>query len=192
MPGDDNPREGVVLSRAGKASSNTRNWYNVEYRRPEDLRGNKMSIELSRVDELELVKSDTDQDIEDNKELEEAFFNEIEFCDARKAELDNWKRHNVYKEVEDFGQSCVSSRWHDSNGLAGERAFHIDDFLWAGTNLLETEVILKIREELSVGKEVSESFKYLGLGLSHTDDKIIQSQTDYVEVLNTVSIDRKG
>ncbi|CAC5386684.1 unnamed protein product [Mytilus coruscus] len=111
MPVDDNPGEGVVLSRAGKASSNSRNWYNVEYRTPEDLRGNKISIDLSRVDELEVVKSETNQYIEDDEESEEVFFNEIDFCDARKAELENWKRHNVYKEVEDFGQSCVSTRW---------------------------------------------------------------------------------
>ncbi|CAG2196695.1 unnamed protein product [Mytilus edulis] len=81
--------------------------------------------------------------------------------------------------------------WHNSNGLAGVLAVHVDDFLWAGTNLFETEIISKIREKFSVGKEASESFKYLGLGLSHADDKIILSQTDYVEVLKTVSIDRK-
>ncbi|CAC5407524.1 unnamed protein product [Mytilus coruscus] len=281
-----------------------------------------MSIDLSTVDELEVVKSDTDQDIEDDMESEEAFFNDIDFCDARKAELENWKRHNVYQEVEDFGQSCVSTRlvytikeadneihrkarlfakgfeedcldeiqknsptydkqslrliltiimqkkwsinsidiktaflqgekmqrkvhlhppkeanangkiwllekcvygladaslkwnekvkktlnecgsteskvdpavfyWHDSNSLAGVLAVHVDNFLWTGTNLFETEVISKIRKRFSVGKEASESFKYLGLGLSHADDKIILSQTDYVEVLNTLSIDRK-
>ncbi|VDI65409.1 Hypothetical predicted protein [Mytilus galloprovincialis] len=295
MPGDDTPREGVVLSRAGKASS---------------------------IDELQVVKSDTDQDTEDDEESEEALFNEIDFCDARKAELENWKKHHVYQEVEDYGQSYVSTRWvytikeadneihrkarlvakgfeedcldeiqknsptcdkqslrlilsiimqkkwsinsidiktaflqgekmqrkvhlrppkeanangklwllekcvygladaslkwyekvkktlnecggteskvdpavfywYNSNGLAGVLAVHVDDFLWAGTNLFETEIISKIREKFSVGKEASESFKYLGLGLSHADDKIILSQTDYVEVLKTVSIDRK-
>ncbi|CAG2237353.1 unnamed protein product [Mytilus edulis] len=276
MPGDDTPREGVVLSRAGKASSSKKNWYNVEYRKPDEL----------------------------------------------KAELENWKKHHVYQEVEDYCQSYVSTRWvytikeadyeihrkarlvakgfeedcldeiqknsptcdkqslrlilsiimqkkwsinsidiktaflqgekmqrkvhlrppkeanangklwllekcvygladaslkwyekvkktlnecggteskidpavfywHNSNGLAGVLAVHVDDFLWAGTNLFETEIISKIREKFSVGKEASESFKYLGLGLSHADDKIILSQTDYVEVLKTVSIDRK-
>ena len=322
MPGDDNPREGVILSRAGKASTNTKNWYNVEYKKPEELKGNQMSIDLSTVDELETVNSDTDEDSENEKELEEAFFNEVDFCDARKAELENWKRHNVYQEVEDIGQSCVSTRWvytikevdseihrkarlvakgfeedcldeiqknsptcdkqslrlvlsiimqkkwsinsidiktaflqgekmqrkvylhppkeanangkvwllekcvygladaslkwyekvrktleecggteskvdpavfywHDSNGLAGVLAVHVDDFLWAGTHLFEKEVISRIRDVFSVGKEASESFKYLGLGLSQTNDRIILSQKDYVDMLNTVSIDRK-
>ncbi|VDI51207.1 Hypothetical predicted protein [Mytilus galloprovincialis] len=109
--GDDTPREGVVLSRAGKASSSKKNWYNVEYRKPEDLKGNKLSIDLSTVDELQVVKSDTDQDTEDDEESEEALFNEIDFCDARKAELENWKKHHVYQEVEDYGQSYVSTRW---------------------------------------------------------------------------------
>ena len=73
MPGDDTlttPREGVVLSRAGKASPSKKNWYNVEY-----------------------------------------LFNEIDFCDAREAKLENWKRHHVYQEVEDYGQSYVSTTW---------------------------------------------------------------------------------
>ncbi|CAG2217386.1 unnamed protein product [Mytilus edulis] len=243
MPGDDTPREGVVLSRAGKASSSKKNWYNVEYRKPEDL----------------------------------------------KAELENWKRHHVYQEVEDYGQSYVSTRWvytikeadneiHRKARLVAkgfeedcldeiqknsptcdkqslrlilsiimqkkwsinsidiktaflqgekmQRKVHLrppkeanaNGKLWllekcvygladaslkwyekvkktlnecGGTNLFETEIISKIREKFSVGKEASESFKYLGLGLSHADDKIILSQTDYVEVLKTISIDRK-
>ncbi|VDH89490.1 Hypothetical predicted protein [Mytilus galloprovincialis] len=183
---DDTPREGVVLSRAGKASSSKKNWYNVEYRKPEELKGNKLSIDLSTVDELQVVKSDTDQDTEDDEESEEALFNEIDFCDARKAELENWKKHHVYQEVEDYDASlkwyekvkktlneCGGTEskvdpavfyWYNSNGLAGVLAVHVDDFLWAGTNLT---------------------------GLSHADDKIILSQTDYVEVLKTVSIDRK-
>ncbi|CAG2196694.1 unnamed protein product [Mytilus edulis] len=111
MPGDDTPREGVVLSRAGKASSSKNNWYNVEYRKPDELKGNKLSIDLSTVDELQVVKSDTDQDTEDDEESEEALFNEIDFCDARKAELKNWKKHHGYQEVEDYGQSYVSTRW---------------------------------------------------------------------------------
>ncbi|VDI46237.1 Hypothetical predicted protein [Mytilus galloprovincialis] len=35
----------------------------------------------------------------------------IDFCDERKAELENWKRNHVYQEVEDYGQSYVITRW---------------------------------------------------------------------------------
>ncbi|CAG2221800.1 unnamed protein product [Mytilus edulis] len=98
-------------NRAGKASSSKKNWYNVEYRKPEDLKGNKLSIDLRTVDKLQDVKSDTDQDTEDDEESEEALFNEIDFCDERKAKLENWKRNHVYQEVEDYGQSYVSTKW---------------------------------------------------------------------------------
>ena len=81
--------------------------------------------------------------------------------------------------------------WHDSNGLAGVLAVHVDDFLWAGSEIFEINVISKVKEVFNVGKEASESFKYLGLGLNQCDDKIILSQKDYVNVLKTVSVDRK-
>ncbi|VDH90020.1 Hypothetical predicted protein [Mytilus galloprovincialis] len=72
--------------------------------KPEYLRSNKLSIDLSTVDELQVVKSDTDQDTMDARESEEAYFNEIDFDDARKAELESWKIHHVYQEVENYGE----------------------------------------------------------------------------------------
>ena len=35
----------------------------------------------------------------------------VEVLSAKKKELDNWKRYNVYTEVPDTGQQCVSVRW---------------------------------------------------------------------------------
>ena len=102
-----------------------------------------------------------------------------------------WLSEKWYEKVKKTLNECDGTEskvdpavfyWYDLNGLAGVLAVHVDDFLLAGTNLFETEIMSKIREKFSVGKEASESFKYLGLGLSHADDKIILSQTDNVEV----------
>ena len=81
--------------------------------------------------------------------------------------------------------------WHNSNGLAGILAVHVDDFLWTGTKQFERTVIVKIRQMFNVGKEASDSFKYLGLGLSQEDDQIILSQKDYVNMLQTIPFDKQ-
>ena len=60
-----------------------------------------------------------------------------------------------------------------------------------GSHLFENRVISRVREIFKIGYEVLESFKYLGLGLNQTDDKIVLSQKDYVNVLKTVSVDSK-
>ena len=35
----------------------------------------------------------------------------VEILEAKQRELENWKNHNVYKEVEDNGQKVISVRW---------------------------------------------------------------------------------
>ncbi|VDI51209.1 Hypothetical predicted protein [Mytilus galloprovincialis] len=45
--------------------------------------------------------------------------------------------------------------WYNSNGLAGVLAVHVDDFLWAGTNLFETEIISKNKREIQYFKRVN-------------------------------------
>ena len=36
---------------------------------------------------------------------------EVSFENAKKEELESWKNNHVYTEIEDNGQSCVSTRW---------------------------------------------------------------------------------
>ena len=34
-----------------------------------------------------------------------------EFCEPKQAELDKWEQYNVYNEIEDVGQKCLTGRW---------------------------------------------------------------------------------
>ena len=103
--GEIDRREATILSRAGKASNNKRSWYNIEYSKPDSMKGDKISIDLSTVQNLH------SGDTVSEGETEEIFINSIDFQEAKKVELSNWKDHNVYEEVEDLGQQCVSTRW---------------------------------------------------------------------------------
>ena len=60
--------------------------------------------------------------------------------------------------------------WHDEGRLVGIIAVHVDDFLWSGTKQFENIVIGKLRNTFKIGKEDSQSFKYLGLDIVHTSD----------------------
>ena len=313
--GETSDREATILSRAGKASTNKKSWYNIEYKKPENMKGDKISIDLSTVQNLNRVNT------ENEGETEEIFINNIDFKEAQKAELDSWKHHNVYQEVEDLGRQCVSTRWvytlkpvenklqrkarlcakgfeedcldeikknsptcdkqslrlvlsviaqkkwkinsidiktaflqgeqiqrevflrppkeanapgkvwklnkcvyglvdaslkwyekvkttliecrgkvsrvdpavfywHDSNGLTGILAVHVDDFLWAGSEAFEGTVVVKLRKLFNVGKEECEAFKYIGLGLSQDEERIILCQKDYTAMLKTVFVDK--
>ena len=103
--GEANRREATILSRAGKASTNKRNWYNIEYLKPENMKGDKLSIDLNTVQDLHCIQP------ENEGEIEEVFINKVDFKEAEKVELDNWKNHNVYNEMDDMGQQCISMRW---------------------------------------------------------------------------------
>ena len=39
------------------------------------------------------------------------FMDEVSFENAKKEEHESWKKNHVYTEIEDNGQSCVSTRW---------------------------------------------------------------------------------
>ena len=80
--------------------------------------------------------------------------------------------------------------WHDSNGLVGILAVHVDDFLWAGSEKFKDTVIVKLRKLFNVGKEACELFKYIGLELSQDEERIILSQKDYTTMLKTVFIEK--
>ena len=47
--GQADGREAIILGRAGKASTNKKNWFNIEYRKLDSLRGEQMSIDLKSV-----------------------------------------------------------------------------------------------------------------------------------------------
>ena len=60
--GETNTREATILSRAGKASTNKKDWYNIEYMKPDSLKGDKISIDLSTVQNLHNVDTEHEGD----------------------------------------------------------------------------------------------------------------------------------
>ena len=45
---------------------------------------------------------------------EEMICGNVTFDDAKDAELANWRNHDVYEEILDEGQKCISTRWVSS------------------------------------------------------------------------------
>ncbi|CAL4068345.1 unnamed protein product, partial [Meganyctiphanes norvegica] len=50
--GESDAREASILGRAGKASINKKTWYNIEYKKPDIMKGKKISIDLKTVQNL--------------------------------------------------------------------------------------------------------------------------------------------
>ncbi|CAB4041176.1 Hypothetical predicted protein, partial [Paramuricea clavata] len=94
-----------VISRAGKATGKHKYWFNIDYL------GTSMdakSIDLSQVEELEIIENSTE---EANIVDEVMFCHNLSFDSAKQAELKDWKDNDVYVEVPNEKQKCVSTRW---------------------------------------------------------------------------------
>ena len=90
-----------VLGRAGKVTGRNKNWFNLEYKQHEG-EGVCQSVDLSRVEELEILPEQTENIF---------VLNDISWSEAKKAEIRNWQQNSVYEEVDDEGQVCMSTRW---------------------------------------------------------------------------------
>ena len=102
---------------------------------------------------------------------------------------------SVKKEL--LATGCVKSRyddaifyWHKENTSQGILSAHVDDFCWAGTKLFQNIVINHIRNAFTVSKEELQTFKYLGLSISQTNDGIFMHQKEYIEEIEVVDIDK--
>ena len=67
---------------------------------------------------------------------------------------------------------------------------HVDDFCWAGTKLFQNIVINHIRNAFTVSKEELQTFKYLGLSISQTNDGTFMHQNECIEEIEVVEIDK--
>ena len=98
-----------VLSKAGKATGRNKNWYNIQCLEPEEYEGERMSVDLTKVNGL--VLSNTEPATNANSDETVLITNEVSFENAKKEELESWKKNHVYTEIEDSGQKCISTRW---------------------------------------------------------------------------------
>ena len=94
-----------VLGRAGKATGGYKHWYNLQYVENDGSHGQKEAVDLSRVNNLSI---EPDSEVRDADVL---ITKDVSFDDAKQVEIENWNRNNVFEEVKDTGQKCVSTRW---------------------------------------------------------------------------------
>ena len=89
---------GKIISRAGKMTGKNRFCYNVE----KDSDGSKGWMDLSKVNELSIVPENVEMIV---------MFNSEAVTQAKHEEIKNWKKNEVYEEVENRGQKTISVRW---------------------------------------------------------------------------------
>ena len=100
----ENKTEAVVLGRAGKATGRYKNWFNIGIRK-ESGEYEEKAVNIRDFQNLEVIQ-------EEGQENEEIFvIAGDEFKEAKEKELGSWKENQVYVEVEDEGQECISTRW---------------------------------------------------------------------------------
>ena len=88
-------------------SGKYKDWYNIEYSHPSEKAGNMGSVDLSRVRDLQVVQSIPSQSSESEDIM---MVDDAHFQQAKKDELESWKRNSVYEEVKNVGQRCISTR----------------------------------------------------------------------------------
>ena len=78
--------------------------------------------------------------------------------------------------------------WYHNGQLQGLIAVHVDDFLYAGTELFEQTVVIKIKECFVIGNEECSTFKYLGMHLQYLGNKIVLSMKSYTCNLKEIDL----
>ena len=68
-------------------------------------------MDLGQVDNLQLGPTEYAERCADCHEEDVLIVNDDAFMSAKHAELSNWKQDNVFEEVKDEGQKCISTRW---------------------------------------------------------------------------------
>ena len=113
-PNDNDTCRATIISSAGKKSGPLRNWYNIQYDFPEDMKGTKCSMNFETVKDLTQIDGDIQECRSSNSVLntEEILeFNHDAFYAAKISELESWKQNSVFKVVPDTGQKCINVRW---------------------------------------------------------------------------------
>lgn len=99
-----------VLGRAGKATGKYKNWYNMLLIEPPNVAGNIESADMSKVENLQVKTAVTDTNTSDACE-NVLVTNDVSFDQAKTEEIKSWRDNQVFEEVRDEGQKCISTRW---------------------------------------------------------------------------------
>ena len=94
----DEWRKANVIRRAGKSTARNKFWLNVK------------DIEDGSLKRLNFEKLSEWRPLDEEVLINTSYESE-EVTRAKLDELESWKRNNVYSEVDDKSQQCISARW---------------------------------------------------------------------------------
>ena len=81
--------------------------------------------------------------------------------------------------------------WYDADEiLQGILAAHVDDFLWGGTKIFQTDVIENLKKKFKISNEQQGKFKHLGLQIEQNKYEITVNQTAYANEIQFLDYDR--
>ncbi|KAL5020643.1 hypothetical protein ScPMuIL_002273, partial [Solemya velum] len=77
-----------ILGRAGKSTGANKNWYNVKYAEPDEMAGAKISVDLSKVTDLQCVE-------QEQKDEDVLILQDVSFTEAKKLTGGNTKATTI-------------------------------------------------------------------------------------------------
>lgn len=75
--------------------------------------------------------------------------------------------------------------------LCGIFQIHVDDFIHAGNELFQTNVIKQIETTFKISKTEEQNFKYIGLNITHQSGAITVNQNTFIDDLEAIPINPK-
>ena len=132
------------MSCATKVTGNNSDWCNIYH--PETGKGKSGSIGFRQVENLKFENS-TEETIHE--------VSNINYNDAKLAELKSWKQNNVYQEVPYEGQDLISARWvcslkNNDSGVIPKARLVAKGFEDSEKDHLQKESPTCLRESLQV------------------------------------------
>ena len=100
--------------------------------------------------------------------------------------------------VEELGKHGVEVSQYDKatfmfrvkGKLQGIIIIHVDDFLWAGSEIFTDRVMNPIKQSFRISKEEMSAFKYVGVNLEQKDELISLQQYQYIDSLQSIKADQ--
>ena len=94
---EDSWQEAIVINRAGKVTGRNKFWMNIKRVPQEEMK----SLNFEELHEWRIK----------NESVLMSRSERHDVLEAKQKELKNWIDHDVYEEVEDKGQNCISVTW---------------------------------------------------------------------------------
>ena len=82
-------------------------------------------------------------------------------------------------------------RWYNNGKLEGVFVMHVDDFLFAGSDAFNRNVIDRMVNTYKIGRGQIESFRYVGLNISQCESGIRVNQEEYVAEMEEIPVTYK-